>query len=328
MATYYNLTSFIGLQVGDEIIYNQVTEINLTGLNKIHIALQGRSESGDLYPHNTGLTYNVKGGRTECDFDLSLTTERYFTVFPDNGTIFSVLHNGTSKIENKNFALLIAGDAGGGAYRSSDGKVMGPPGEGGGLTAGSGGSSSEYGLGGSQSANGAGGTTTSGKNGETSTSWYYTARGASSPNRYGGSSGDGGRGWYNGGGGAATSSNELYGGGGGSGFVVGKTTTVYPTSYRLADATTLLPEMISCISNYSVTKGGAILDPNESAATRNDPRVIITVLEVSTSDQAYITYYDGNSFVPVIVYYYDGTEFVAVRPYYYDGNDFISTTIT
>lgn len=124
------------------------------------------------------------------------------------------------------------------------------------------------------------------------------------------SGGDGGYGWYGGGGGGVgnnyNSDSPVYAGGGGSGFIIGVSTTTYPSGY-LGDNTDLQATIASAISEGTLTQGGS---------TETTAKMLLTILDLPNSTRN-IHYYNGTQFVEAEVYRYNGTLFERVEPKIY-----------
>ena len=124
------------------------------------------------------------------------------------------------------------------------------------------------------------------------------------------SGGDGGYGWYGGGGGGVgnnySSDSPVYAGGGGSGFIIGVSTTTYPSGY-LEDNTDLQATIASAISEGTLTQG---------VSTETSSKMLLTILDLPNSTRN-IHYYDGTQFVEAEVYRYNGTLFERVEPKIY-----------
>ena len=103
MATYNNLTSLEGLQVGDVIQYGSsqsdatVNLIDLKGYT-VHVQLSG----GRFYPDE-----GVKGGLAEADIDSSKFPNK--TVYYSKGGGYCLCYGTTSY--NKYNRIMVAGDA-------------------------------------------------------------------------------------------------------------------------------------------------------------------------------------------------------------------------
>ena len=234
MATYNNLASLNGLAVNDVVTY---TAGGMNGAYSIDFAkYKVRVElHGNIY------TSSIKGGLTIFDFDTSGLTSTAFTYSSYRGG--STLIYGTyttSDINSTNAYNHRVGVAGLTGTNAKDGSAGG---KGGGLTGSSG--SDHGGGGGTQTAGGSKGDwLAAGTAGSFGT-------GGSGGSVGSGRGGSGGAGWYGGGGGSETG-----GGGGGSGFIIGNSTTTYPSGY-MDNNTTLKNQLIAAISNASTTQGAA-----------------------------------------------------------------------
>ena len=101
--------------------------------------------------------------------------------------------------------------------------------------------------------------------------------------------------------------NECSGGGGGSGFIIGVSTTTYPSGY-LGDNTNLQATIASAISEGTLTQGGS---------TEATPKMVLTILALPKSSTRNFHYYNGTQFVEAEVYRYNGTLFERVEPKIY-----------
>ena len=251
MSTYTNLSSLSGLQVGDVVQYSTDTVIDFAGY-KVSIELYSYIRSGSAG--------NSAGGKTSFDLDSSLISAPTFIYSSSGG--YSLCYGSTYNAYKR---IAVAGDAG-----ESVGSVGG---EGGGLTGGKGKSvtktqivaaTANGGSGGSQSRGGSYGSPEGFNSSYEGTSGKFGS-GGSAHSSYSEYAGDGGNGWYGGGAGAAGYSgwNGTFGagGGGGSGFVIGQTTSVYPSGY-MEDDTTLISQLESAVSNGVLTQGGASSNPD------------------------------------------------------------------
>ena len=223
MAEYTNLTSLEGLQVGDTVKYTSDTPIDFSGYS-VKVVLDGgyNSEGRQAY-----------GGETSFNIDTSKLRESFlFTTSWGVSLLYRVSSTSDSNY-TPYYRIAVAGRAG--SLSTGDAKNTGT---GGGLTGGKGGSGplSFY-------TSGGGGTQTSGG----------AAGNGGNVGRFGyggsGSAGTGGAGWYGGGG------AKYAGGGGGSGFIIGVSTTTYPSGY-LGDDTALQSLIASTISEGTLVNGG------------------------------------------------------------------------
>jgi len=288
MATYTNLTSLASLQVGDVVNYTSATNIDFGGKN-VTIELYGIKRSSS------------NGGKTKFDFDTSKLSSKNYYFTPSNGGV--CLCEGSSY--NNYRRIAVAGDAGYG--NNSSGTIKGC---GGGLSGDSGYSRSYSYAGYSQTAGGGnGGTQASGGSGGTkSGSWIGSSGGNGSFGNAGSSTTSGrvtsyagGNGWYGGGGGAAaaysSSSSEgaKGGGGGGSGFVIGQSTTVYPSGY-MGDSSSLIATIASAVSNATLTQGGSSESAGKMVITvLADPVPTLSSISIATYPTK-TSYYTGETF--------------------------------
>ena len=114
----------------------------------------------------------------------------------------------------------------------------------------------------------------------------------------------GGNGWYSGAG--RIGFYHQTAGAGGSGFIIGVSTTTYPSGY-LGDDTNLQATIASAISEGTLTQGGS---------TETKPKMVLTILSLPNSTRN-IHYYNGTQFVEAEVYRYNGTLFERVEPKIY-----------
>ena len=309
MASYTNLASLAGLQVGDVITYNTDSEIDFKKY-KVRIKLYG-----------IGYDSNHGGGLTQFDFDtININSTFFFTKYFGTSLCY-----GTAKNSYKRIA--VAGNAGFGETSGASAIC----GKGGGTTGGNG-SSETTSLGYYTAGGGGGGTQTSGGSGGSVPS-------SSSVTKRAGTAGSFGRnsktiiisgidymhyeaaGWYSGGTGGYCSYNSrlAYGGnGGGSGFVIGNSTTTYPSGYMDND-NTLISNLVSAISNVSLTQGGSdvYLGSSYNGTTLQSGYMTIEILSLppSTFPQYYSNgwhdtewkVYDNGSWHDVEVKRYNGS---------------------
>lgn len=309
MANYNNLSTLAGLAVGDVVTYNTATTIDFKKY-KVRITLNG-----------IGYDSNHGGGLTQFDLDTKNLPSQILTYSPLGGTS---LCYGSSY--DKYYRIGVAGNYGGGSISY----VRSYSGKGGGTTGGSGSTETDYGKayggsGGTQTAGGSGGTwsrngygtavVSSGsdgvigsfeKNSSADQSDYYCA------------------GWYAGGTGGQFTKGSTYGGqtryggnGGGSGFVIGQSTTTYPSGY-LGNDITLQSTITSAISNATLTQGGST---NYNTGSTNLPTTAtmeITILELPPVTGP--KYYNGSSWVQTTVKRYNGSSWEDVVMKYYDGS--------
>lgn len=283
MATYTNLTSLAGLQVGDVVNYTVTTAFDTKGY-KFKVELYGKKVSSN-------------GGKTVFIIDTSILPEKNLS-FNSRGDL---IYGNTTDLY---YRIAVAGDAG------SDGKsgtTIRSGGVGGGNTGGNGrSSSSNYASGGGQTSGGwswIAGTYGTGK---------FGAGGGGQSSISGSRGGAGGYGWYGGGGGTGSNGS---GGGGGSGFIIGVSTSTYPAGYLGNDAE-LQRTIASSISEGLLTQGGS------SSYTAKMVLTVVALPE-GTSTQSIIKYYNGNSFVDTNIKYYNGTKFVDCDAFYYNGSEFV-----
>lgn len=218
MATYNNLTSLEGLQVGDVIQYTTNTTIDFKG-----------------YTVTVKLSGNTRGGLATADINTSLFPSTVLTYSTNAG--HCLCYGNTLDVYTR---IMVAGDAG-------SWNIFSRGTSGGGLKGGSGILSQDTVGGGSQTSGGRGQSYGGGAYGYQGTFGYGGS----------GSSYSGGNGWYGGGGvGRNNIGNTELCSGSGSGFVLGLEGTAYPSGY-LSDNTTLIEKLKSAITNGVLTKGGS-----------------------------------------------------------------------
>lgn len=274
MATYTNLASLEGLQVGDVVNYTTTTAFDAKGY-KFRVELYGKYVSG-------------KGGLTKFVID-TINLPATILSFNSRGDLIYGTDAGLY------YRIAVGGD-GGGAGASGVLAGGGAGGNGGGSTG-----STGYTVG--DSSGGKGGSQTTGYsfgNGQPSQG-SYVASGKGGYGWYGGYAGEGG--YFDGGG----------GGGGGSGFIIGVSTSTYPSGY-LGNDTNLRNILTQSISEGSLTNGGS---------TSYTAKMTITIVSKPTGDQSLLKYYDGNQFINTNAKYYNGTEFIDCNVLYYNGNEFV-----
>ena len=301
MATYNNLTSLEGLQVGDVIQYGNMgqsslprTSIDFKGYS-VNIKLSGKSES----PTDSG---GSRGGLAEANINTSLFPNKILTFEPFGGT----LCYGDSY--NKYTRIMVAGDSGAGNsyYHSPGGGLEGSIGYYGGNSMGStskatqtsGGNNYAYGI-----------TPTTSVNGQFGIGGYFSNQQHFTWER-------GGYGWYGGGAvGYQSGVNSMsLRSASGSGFIVGLEGTSYPSGY-LSDDTALIEKLKSAITDGVLTQGGAT---GTSSGITNSAHMTVTILALpNSSSTRNIHYYNGTQFVEAEVYRYNGTLFERVEPKIY-----------
>lgn len=169
---------------------------------------------------------NGKGGRVQCDINVTGGQKLYITVggIASNGYIYNAADIRTDGTSLNNRVIV----AGGGGYGSADASQNAAGGNGGGLTGASGGSV-QYGGGGgggTQSSGGAGGGAGGGLPGWDGVAGSFGNGGVSNDWKQ-----SGGAGWYGGGGGGASAyfGDGRGGGGGGSSYTNGSCSNVVHT---------------------------------------------------------------------------------------------------
>ena len=301
MASYTNLASLAGLQVGDVVTYTVAQSINF---KKYKVKVE-------LY----GVATTANGGYTTFTFDPKSLSNQYFYWTSDYGSSLMYDKNQASSSRTAYYRIGVAGDAGKtGTYFT--------PGTGGGSTGGDGGSSTRY------AANAGGGTQTTGGTGAalgSSASTTYSRAGSNGTFATGGTGGqygtdatkyggNGGNGWYGGGGGAQTylSGNfyDSYPGGGGSGFAIGQSTTTYPSGY-MGDNSSDITALAAAVSNATLTQGGS----SESSA-----KMVLTILEVPNN---FPKYYNGSAWIDTEWKRWNGSAWEDIEVKYYNGTSWV-----
>lgn len=217
MATYNNLTSLEGLQVGDVIQYTTNTTIDFKG-----------------YTVTVKLSGNTRGGLATADINTSLFPSTVLTYSTNAG--HCLCYGNTLDVYTR---IMVAGDAGSGNFSNT--------GSGGGLKGKGGKLGSSFDGGGSQTSGGRGQSYGGGAYGYQGTFGYGGS----------GSSYSGGNGWYGGGGvGRKSIGNTDLCSGSGSGFILGLEGTAYPSRY-LSDDTALIEKLKLAITNGVLTQGGS-----------------------------------------------------------------------
>ena len=282
MASYTNLASLEGLNVGDVITYTSTTAIDFKGYT-VSVELLGKANS-------------TFGGRTAFTIDTSKLPQKILS-FNKRGDL---IYGNTTDLY---YRIAVAGNSGyKGGYKTLSPITTGTGGTGGSDSAGKGG---ETRYSSAKAAGGTGGTQTSGKG-------FGSSEDSSII-------GCGGYGWYSGNNGGTTtfSVGTFYGGGGGgSGFIIGVSTTTYPSGY-LGDNTDLQNTIMSTISDGTLQGG---------ASAKTSPEMILTIISVSSGGSSTVStfkYYNGTEFVNVQAKYFNGTEFVPCNAYRYNGTEFV-----
>lgn len=316
MAEYTNLTSLQGLQTGDKVTYNTTTAIDFKGY-KVKVEIYGLSTiiSGDEYSKggyvsfviNSSILPNKILSFNNSDSELNFVNVSTSRFTPQKRC--DLIYGNTSDLY---YRISVAGNAGYYGYKASN-KYYGG-GAGGGITGAVGtktGDKISYPYGGSQTSGGRAGQS---NNNQLADSGAFGKGGAGhrySSYAYGG---DGGYGWYGGGGASSSEAYGTSGGGGGSGFIIGVSTTTYPSGY-LGNNSTLQSTIASAISEGSLVQGGS------SSTT---PKMILTIIETESpsTSNSQLQYFKGTEFIKTDINYYNGTEFILCDAYYYDGTEF------
>ena len=290
MAEYTNLTTLEGLQVGDVVTYTATSE---TASMIWKVVTKGYKIKVDINAARTkGPTGQITpGGLTIANIDCtSIENLTLYTYVRSAGLAYGTYSTYSNLLY---YRLLVAGAPS--TYSSTGYAADASYGKGGGVTGGNG-------LGSST-----GGTQTDGGYGIGSYNKDLSGRFG-----YGGSSDSaGGAGWYGGGGCYGGSTVR---GGGGSGFIIGQTTTTYPSGF-LGDDTSLQTSLAAAVTEGTTTQGGS---------SASIPYITITILEASSSgpSQSTLNYYNGTEFKKCYATYYNGTSFIDCDAYYYDGTEF------
>lgn len=292
MASYNNLSTLAGLAVGDVVTYNTATTIDF---KKYKVKVE-------LY----GVKSTQNGGLTQFDLDTKDLPSQTLTYSPLGGTS---LCYGSSY--DKYYRIGVAGNAGEGYYG----------GTGGGTTGGNGSTNTDYGSayggkGGTQTSGGAGGSWSANGCGPA----VVSSGGSGKTGSFGTNSSTGDyecAGWYAGGTGGYFKKGSMYnyatkygGNGGGSGFVIGQSTTTYPSGY-MGNNNTNITSLASSISNVTLTQGGS---------TETTGKMVLTILEVPKS---FPKYYNGSAWVDTIWKRYNGSSWEDIEIKYYDGSTWV-----
>ena len=302
MASYTNLASLSGLQIGDVITYNTDMAIDFAKY-KVKIIIYGKGEKRTASPTATGI-----GGTTQFNLSTNSSYKNFY---------FS-LSGGTSlcygSSYNAYYRIAVAGNAGGIGYRSNGSAYSC---HGGGEQAQYGSTSSDSrAQGGSQIQGGQLSNTLPYQTGATAGS-FGVGGGTPASYKYGSSTylygGYGGDGWYGGASGANGYKNSTYysqAGGGGSGFVIGLYPTTYPSGY-LGDNSNLISALTSLCSNATLTTGN-----NQTYHSAG----FMTVEIIELPSKSFPKYYDGSTWKDTEWKYYDGSTWKDIELKYYDGS--------
>lgn len=313
MASYTNLASLAGLQPGDIVTYDTATTIDLKKYDVV-IRLQG-----------IGYSTSIRGGQTEFHFISANLPSQTVTYTPLYGV--SLCYGSSA---DKYYRIAVAGNSGG--PRSNSGK-------GGGTTGASGSSDSSSSLagtsggggGGTQTAGGSGGSASGGLSSSTKTPGIAGAFGRHSSTNI--SSGIDQydyymAGWYSGGLGGSCytySSGRSYstagGNGGGSGFIIGQTTTTYPSGYMGNDSS-LIAAIASAIPSgeYNMSQGTSPRYTSTVSQLPTTGRMEIEILALPPS--SFPQYFDGYEWKwkDTEWKYFDGSAWKDIELKYYDGS--------
>lgn len=312
MANYNNLSTLSGLKVGDVVTYNTQTTIDFKKY-KVRITLNG-----------IGYNSSRGGGLTQLDLDGTKLPAQTLTYTPLYGT--SLCYGSSADMY---YRIAVAGNCG--YYSNSS------CGKGGGTTGGKGDNGSNVSSVGGAAGGGGGGTQTSGGSGgsgisgglpgTTHTSGItgsfgrnsktYTASGIDRYNYFM-------AGWYSGGtgGDASYGSYPNYysstgGDGGGSGFVIGQSTTTYPSGY-MGNNNTIINAIISGISNASLTQGTSTAYYTSHLNLPTTGYMTVEILELPPVTGP--KYYNGSAWIDTTVKRYNGSAWEDVAMKYYNGS--------
>lgn len=324
MANYTNLSTLSGLKVGDVVTYTTETAIDFNKC-KVRIELYGKSEhyhqnSGGYADDSSSYAY---GGKTQFDIQSSNDLKNfYYTPSYGSSLMFDKTQSATSRTVY--YRIGVAGDAGSFAPDSNTTKNKYPAGSqstetnpslGGGTTGKTGFYKTPYSgtgaTGGSQTSGGTKGATAGSSNTALGSDGSFATGGTGATDVAGNKCGNGGAGWYGGGGGSKSWNYSSYvfgSGGGGSGFVIGNSTTTYPSGY-MGSNNTDITSLVSAISNATLTQGGS---------TETAGKMVLTILEVPKS---FPKYYNGTTWIDTIWKRYNGSSWEDIDVKYYDGTN-------
>ena len=273
-------------QTGDRILIvndNNLKNISFSPIYHYRIDLFGKGRSGE---DSNSTRWKGRGYGGYSSFEFTPTSEIFQLSY--NGDYLYINSSSLSFLEPKYRALAVAGSAG--TPKQVSGWENNPyykSGHGGGLEGYSySDSTSDYST-----------TICSGQTDRSGTVWM-------SSNSYGGF------GWYSG------NTNDRYGGGGGSGFILGKTTTSYPSGFY-GDNQELLEMASSTIGeSWNCVTGGRF----------NNPLLMELSYRTENSENDYFTVYynpETKLIVPsstnyTHLYYYDGLIVITVGDFSYD----------
>lgn len=312
MASYTNLASLAGLQVGDVVTYTVAQSINLKKY-KVKVELYGKTET--LTVSSTSWTSN--GGYTTFTLDPKSLSNQYFYWTSDYGSSLMYDKNQAATSRTAYYRIGVAGDAGKYGDKNPGTGIVG---QGGGTTGEDGFARSNYAsaaTGGSQTAGGTGGVNSGGSSSTkagSAGSFGVGGLGGQETNSSYTNGGNGGNGWYGGGGGAASwfmgYPYEAYQGGGGSGFAIGQSTTIYPSGY-MGDNSSDISALTAAVSNATLTQGGS----SESSA-----KMVLTILEIPKS---FPKYYNGSAWIDTEWKRWNGSTWEDIEVKYYNGTSWV-----
>lgn len=302
MAEYENLTTLEGLQIGDTVKYTanylnqKVWNLETKGY-KFKIAMNGETPTGAYRTRKAGQTI----ANINCKNIPNVTLYGYRDSM---GLAYGTYSSYNDLI---NYRLLVSGGAGLpsslGSYREI--------GAGGGETGGRAdhADSAAWVDGGTQTGSGyISGAVTFTKTGKGTFGHGASINYNERSTIY---SVHGGEGWYGGSAGLIISGNTVYTySAGGSGFIIGKTTTTYPSGY-LGDDTALQSSLASAISNASTTQGGS-----DGTGT-----IILTILALPGTDIGNsIKYYTNGIWKDATMKVYTNGVWKSASPKVYKGS--------
>lgn len=267
MATYYDLYDLSGLHIGDVVLYNA----DSTAKRSFRINFAGVRAKVRLNGINGG-------GITEFTIDTNELSNKYISYNTAYGvSLMYNKDNNSTVVTDPYYRIAVAGNSGINNQTTSH-----TYGAGGGLTAPSITYNGNTNTGGSQVAGGQvyNSTLYPGQNGSFGVTGLPSE---ATNNRY---NSIGGAGWYAGATGAQTGTYG-FGGTGGSGFIIGNTTTVYPSGY-MGDYSPIIDKLVSIITDASVTTGNGI---GGTAVVTTDPNTVLYLGNYTVDD------FKSNNFV-------------------------------
>lgn len=316
MAEYTNLASLAGLAAGDIVTYDATTAIDFAGA-KVKVQIYGKRV-------NSTSSLEKNAGLTELTIDTKLLPETILSFNKDNLSGSSESQYATrgdliyGDSDSLYYRIAVAGNSGVRYYYNGSYSIRG--GAGGGSSGQDGSRTTSYGVvastAGTQTSGGKSGTVNGAAIGGNGT---FGAGGSTVKYTRGGYP-YGGYGWYGGASGSTTGSTNADGisGAGGSGFVIGYSTTTYPSGY-LGDDVDLQNTIAAAISDASLTQGGS---------TETTPKMILTIIEEGGSGPSeptasIIQVYQNQQFNDANAYIYKDGEFRLCDVYRYNGSEFV-----